>query len=956
MHVHTPASVLASHFKNDWDKYVETLFKKAISKNVIAIGITDYFFIDGYKKLKEEYLDNYDKLRSIFGEEEIEYIKGMLIFPNIEFRIDKLVIGSNEKELKWNRKVNYHLLISNLVPVAKIEELIRNIKFETLAVEGYEQKKSLTKENLDELGIELQKQHLKFQENNSLFVGMMNVAVNPDDIAKLLEGDKRTFKGNYFFGLPADEDLSNVDWNSQGHLTRKNLLRKAHIIFSSNSNTTKFGLGKFHQNEKLFLDEFGTFKPCVWGSDAHSEEKLFEPDEKRYTWIKAAPTFEGLKQILYEPHDRVCIQENIPETKTPYLVIDKVRFIDNSGRKLFQPEWIRFNDNLNVIIGGKSSGKSLLLYHLAKSIDNTQVSERATEVSVNYDDLSKEIDFEVLWKNDEIDKMSEEIKKGQITFVPQLYINHLAEENGKEQLHKLINAILLQNKDFKLFNEAINEQKQRLVTDIKSRILKILLLRENYQDLSSQAKSIGTKEQITQEIKRLEDEIKNLRTQSGFSLIEDTEYQRLTNIIASDEKKISQTNQIIFSLEKFSEKTSERKNRTLSGVSSDYKGLGALPLGNIAERLQEKLNSELEDVFNKFSLTIVREIRELTKENLELQKQVEDNRERLKPFQTKVTNQALLKEQTTSLDKQKKKLSLLTNKQTELNTIREEGRQNSIKLFEDYSKLLETYKQIFSKLQEPDYINIGEGLTLKSKVEFDSERFYKAFTNLFDLRNPIRNVFNERFDESNNFIFDLEQHIGNIKIVFDKLPKFGDSDSVKLKAGTTIEDLHTKLFDDYFKIDFSIEHKGDNILRMSPGKRGVVILQLILHISNASHPILIDQPEDNLDNRTIYQELKQFIKDKKKKRQIIIITHNANLVVSTDAENVIVANQAGQQIGKDKREYQFEYVSGPLENTYQNTEESGILFQLGIREHVCDILEGGEEAFLKREQKYGLKP
>ena len=412
---------------------------------------------------------------------------------------------------------------------------------------------------------------------------------------------------------------------------------------------------------------------------------------------------------------------------------------------------------------------------------------------------------------------------------------------------------------------------------------------------------------------------------------------------------------MVLSLEKLSEQITERKSRTLSNVVSDYQQLGVLPSNSIIEILKENLSKDLETAFNTFSSNSSKEIRELTKENLKLQKQVKENKAKLEPFQTKVTNQVFLKEQIKSLEKQKIKLNELTIKENDLKSIRTQGEQNSAKLFEEYAKLLEIYKDVVTKLQEPEYVNIGEGLTLKSQIEFDTERFYKSFTNLFDLRNPIRNNFSERFDEGNNFIFDLEQHVGNIKIVFERLPKFGDSETIKLKAGTTIEDLHTKLFEDYFKIDFSIEHKGDNILRMSPGKRGVVILQLILHISNAKHPILIDQPEDNLDNRTIYQELKQFVKDKKKKRQIIIVTHNANLVVSTDAENVIVANQAGQQIGKDKREYKFEYISGPLENTYQTPEESGILFQLGIREHVCDILEGGEEAFLKREQKYGLK-
>ncbi len=134
----------------------------------------------------------------------------------------------------------------------------------------------------------------------------------------------------------------------------------------------------------------------------------------------------------------------------------------------------------------------------------------------------------------------------------------------------------------------------------------------------------------------------------------------------------------------------------------------------------------------------------------------------------------------------------------------------------------------------------------------------------------------------------------------------------------------------------------------------MVLLELILHLSNAEDPILIDQPEDNLDNRTIYNELNQFVKDKKVQRQIIFVTHNANLVVATDAENVLVANQSGQDQGKDNREFTFEYVSGGLECTFRDPNASGILYQMGTREHTCDILEGGRDAFEKREKKYGF--
>ena len=83
---------------------------------------------------------------------------------------------------------------------------------------------------------------------------------------------------------------------------------------------------------------------------------------------------------------------------------------------------------------------------------------------------------------------------------------------------------------------------------------------------------------------------------------------------------------------------------------------------------------------------------------------------------------------------------------------------------------------------------------------------------------------------------------------------------------------------------------------MSPGQRSFVILKLLIELDNTNKcPILLDQPEDDLDNRSIFTELVKFIKEKKKERQIIITTHNPNLVVGTDAECVIVANQHGEK-------------------------------------------------------------
>jgi len=338
--------------------------------------------------------------------------------------------------------------------------------------------------------------------------------------------------------------------------------------------------------------------------------------------------------------------------------------------------------------------------------------------------------------------------------------------------------------------------------------------------------------------------------------------------------------------------------------------------------------------------------------SLNSQKTVLDNK--IKPYSDKVKNQELLKRETENLRIQQEKLLELGQKENDALLIKNEGIQNNQNLFAAYADLFDLHKSTILKLNEPQHKIIGEELVLESIIVFDAERFTNEFTELFDRRQNLKTIFNERFDDKDEFVFIESQHVGNVQIIFDVLKKEHEA-NFRLKTGKNINEPYMRLFGDYFKINNTIINKGDDILRMSPGKRGLVLLNLILHISTATHPILIDQPEDNLDNRTIYNELKEIMRKKKKQRQIILVTHNANLVVSTDAEEIIVANQSGQQLGKDKREYQFEYVSGPLENSFEDETASGILFKSGIREHVYEILEGGKEAFQQRESKYGFK-
>ncbi len=137
-------------------------------------------------------------------------------------------------------------------------------------------------------------------------------------------------------------------------------------------------------------------------------------------------------------------------------------------------------------------------------------------------------------------------------------------------------------------------------------------------------------------------------------------------------------------------------------------------------------------------------------------------------------------------------------------------------------------------------------------------------------------------------------------------------------------------------VRYGLAFDGVAIERLSPGTRGIVLLLLYLAVdSEDDRPLIIDQPEENLDPQSIYDELVREFQRAKLRRQVIIVTHNANLVVNTDADQVIVARCGSHEPG---RLPQMTYQCGGLEVP-------------AIREAVCAILEGGKDAFRERAKR-----
>ena len=140
----------------------------------------------------------------------------------------------------------------------------------------------------------------------------------------------------------------------------------------------------------------------------------------------------------------------------------------------------------------------------------------------------------------------------------------------------------------------------------------------------------------------------------------------------------------------------------------------------------------------------------------------------------------------------------------------------------------------------------------------------------------------------------------------------------------------------HISVTYSLTFDGVEIERLSPGTRGIVLLLLYLAIDqDVDRPLLIDQPEENLDPKSIFEELVARFRKAKLHRQIIIVTHNANLIVNADADQVIVASCGPHNSGALP---ELSYESGSLEDAR-------------IRAKVCDILEGGEQAFRERAKR-----
>lgn len=907
LHIHTPQTKKNDQFvgstpQEKWDKFYEDILSYINSedptKKVAVLGITDYFSIDNYRKVISDgnLIDKFE-----------------LILPNIEMRITPV---------SSKAAMNIHFICNpNIVSQLDVK-LFSQLTFKHSNGQTFR----AVKDDFIKLGRLFD---ATLTDDAAYRKGIEQFVVDLSNLKQIL--DDKDLRENVIVvvsnssndGASGIGNSSRQNANSDLTVVRDDLCYFADMFFCATENSIKYFLGEGPLTKDEIVQKYGRLKPCVHGCDAHKNSDILKPNNNRYCWIKADCTFEGLKQIIYEPKERVKICDVHPETKRGYNVIDKITINDER----FSPAPIVFNPNLTCFIGGKSTGKSIILNNMARLIDYDQYKLKYSGKDFTIQNMK------VYWKDGTI---SDGTNKKNIVYIPQTYLNSLSDnQEEKTEIDEIIQDIILQDEDIKKAYEDFQHDLDETKTALDKEIYDTVKAYEAFLLYSKQLTENGNAESIQKEISKLQKERDRITKLLQISEEDVAKYdqckKRLTDLSKTLETK--QKDIHIFSELSLVVRTSNESD----GLSVASQRKVEAFIGKYTDTINHDWSKERQKILTDLNADIEKIIGDISALKVEI-----EAKERLieKTEALKTTNALLIEEE--------KKLKTAETLQVQVQTHKQ--------AFEDLLKKIIHKLAIFDGIHQKyaSFVNekakgLDSSMTFLATAPFRLESFDGKIRDLFNNK-KLRAIY--VFYEDANPADISEQ-------VLEKLirPLFEFDGKSLLKKSVSLEEALRGILSNWYNIIYTIELDEDKIQTMSPGKKALVLLKLLINLADSDCPILIDQPEDDLDNRSIYYELVDFLRQKKYNRQIIIVTHNANIVLGSDSEEIIVANQKGANSPNEI--YRFEYRSGSIENNMILTNsdgsfKNGILNQKGIQGHICEILEGGKEAFNVRKDKYTL--
>jgi predicted ATPase len=950
LHLHAPGTALADQFSG-WDDFVNAV--EAADPSIAVVGITDYASINAYKAFKEYH--NAGRMQNI-----------AFAFPNIEFRVSP--------ETKAGKGINLHLLVCPDDPehIDRIEEALGRLKIKRQDVDIPCSRAGLTR-----LG-KLTNPKLNASPDAAYREGVNQFKIDLDGLRQWLL-DEQWLSRNALVAVAAGSNDGASGLNDSGYLTtRREIYRFAHIIFSGNPAEREAWLGRGTIPEEEF-DLVGVPKPVVHGSDAHSIAALFKPNHNRFCWIKADPTFEGLRQTLYEPEDRVHIGEAPPTTHEARTVLDNLTITTSNG--WFQDDrQIPLNSGLAAIVGLKGSGKTALADMIAFAA-GAKLDGENSFVARACDHITG-LGVLVQWQGGAPDVAVIPDQPGggsglSVKYLSQKFVDQLCSGDSlTDELQREVESVIFQHlepqdqmdcDDFAELRELRTQSIREARADIKTAIT---VDSDQIAELDEHRAAILKKGvrrlQLPQELAKLGRGMPKIDDKATASKIQ--ELQKLRARQTKTSQQIAGAKVTLQQVRDVERRINAKIGEVATfwtGTEQTLSGMGLTP-SDIAALKPTWTRQPA--IFKARADAVEKQIKDLEGMNgatggatdtlASLQAAIEKLETDLKLDATRKRQVVTIEKQRQQIIEEKRKLDADYDWATkEYKSERASVHERRMATYTSYFELLSEERAVLDELYAPLKTTLAsqgaheQKLDLVCRVVVDVDTWIAKGAELFDLRKTGSFRYNEIEDIAKSELAKAwaSCNPSRIQIALEKcVTKIKESDVLKtqLKTGFQTRDVAEWLFSvDHIDITHGIQYEGKDLRLLSPGTKGIVLLILYLAVDlRDTRPLIIDQPDENLDNQSTYEILRAYFREAKKRRQIIIITHNPNLVVNTDAEQVIVAESALRGNGLPSIAYTFGSLEamegdGPLKGT--------------IREAVCRIMEGGKDAFKMRESRYG---
>ncbi|MFP3581230.1 hypothetical protein SB659_16790 [Arthrobacter sp. SIMBA_036] len=698
----------------------------------------------------------------------------------------------------------------------------------------------------------------------------------------------------------------------------------------------------------------------VLGSDAHHLDGSNCPAGQtakypgsHYTWVKVeSPTLEGIRNAISDGNSSV-IPSDGQAVQTP--VHSQIRRISFGGTTL------DFNPWLNAIIGGRGVGKSTAVEFLRLTLDrvsdlpHTLASEYewfspATTLSSGRRAWSQFKSIEVTYQKDShtylvswrpgVDpSVSERINGEWVPAPGDVRSRFPARIYSQKQIFEL-------SKDPQAILDILDASTEVNASAWKARHQSLV---DEYQQLVASANTLRDKVLDEARVKgSIQDLERRITATESLSQSADVQLlQRLEGVSAKTEVLLDSLESHRTYIADVSGKAAAWKPLDFAPFKDEPGLLAALRACDMAVSDTRNTLTALADRLSS-RLAILQEARsdaDIASRIADLQSAIamEAGQESAASVLSSLVDVSAWR---TDLEVEQKRLEDIQDAKTELEELEPKIADQRKRLVDNRLEL-STRRKIYLQTLSPSTPNLRISLFAMGNSHGLEESFRKllrkerAFNEAFSDEGLFRGLpdgrdpkFPEKVEQLKAAILDIARGVPQDEFLKDRKIDGRLLEHIRNLSRRDLEDLDLWFPDDRIQVKYRSEEATSwvSIAEGSPGQRTGALLAFVLSVG--TEPLILDQPEDDLENQLITSLVVGTLQSIKHSRQVIVVTHNANIVVNANADNVLVLHRVGSGTTVRAR---------------------GALEKQGVRDAVCEIMEGGEPAFRSRFERLGIK-